>query len=112
DVCSSDLMIPNMSKVTEFFPRKRNLQLMRQLGLKEETFKLIHFGALGVANGIETILDAAKLIKNDSSIQFVFLGGGSTEKELMSICKKEGLDNVVFLPRRSEERRVGKECRV
>jgi len=92
-------MIPNMSKVTEFFPRKRNLQLMRQLGLKEETFKLIHFGALGVANGIETILDAAKLIKNDSSIQFVFLGGGSTEKELMSICKKEGLDNVVFLPR-------------
>ena len=69
-------MIPNMSKIDEFCQRKKNLNLLNKLGLKDSSFKIIHFGALGLANGIDSIIESAKLLKDDSSIEFVFIGGG------------------------------------
>src|SRR5690554_1095300 len=55
-------MIPNMSKIDKFWPRDKNEILQSEMGLKQDSFKIIHFGALGIANGAHTILDAAKLI--------------------------------------------------
>jgi glycosyltransferase involved in cell wall biosynthesis len=90
-------MIPNMSKIDDFWPRKKNLDLLNKLGLKDSSFKIIHFGALGLANGIDSIIESAKLLKDDSSIEFVFIGGGSLEKSLIKQCKKYNLTNVHFL---------------
>ena len=90
-------MIPNMSKIDEFWPRKKNLNFINELGLKDTTFKIIHFGALGLANGIGSIIESAKLLKDDSSIEFIFIGGGSTEQMLINQCKKNNLKNVHFL---------------
>lgn len=90
-------MIPNMSKKEEFWPREKSFELMTQLGLRKEAFKVIHFGALGIANGADTILETAKLMKDDISVQFILLGGGATEIKLKDICKREDLRNVVFI---------------
>ena len=90
-------MIPNMSKIDEFWPRRNNLKLVNKLGLKDSSFKIIHFGALGLANGIGSIIETAKLLKDNSSIEFVFIGGGSLEKSLIKQCKKYNLTNVHFL---------------
>lgn len=90
-------MIPNMSKIDEFWPRRNNLNLVNKLGLKDSSFKIIHFGALGLANGIGSIIETAKLLKDNSSIEFVFIGGGSLEKSLIKQCKKYNLSNVHFL---------------
>lgn len=92
-------MIPNMSKIDEFWIRAKNMQLMKELGLQENTFKVIHFGALGLANGADTIIESAKLLKNDSSVEFLFAGGGSQEPELKAMVKKCNLSNVRFLGR-------------
>lgn len=92
-------MIPNMAKKDEFWPREKDYELMGKLGLKSEALKIIHFGALGIANGADAILETAKLMKDDASVQFVFLGGGSTERKLKTICQKENLKNVIFLPK-------------
>lgn len=90
-------MIPNMAKVDEFYPRVKNTDLLKSLNLKQDSFKVIHFGALGLANGAQTIIETAKLLKDDSTIEFVFLGGGSTELDLINLCKQYGLSNVHFL---------------
>jgi len=90
-------MIPNMSKVDQFFPRAKNEEFAEKIGLKSDTFKLVHFGALGLANGADSIIESAKLLKSDDTIEFVFIGGGSTEKQLKERCKEYGLTNVLFL---------------
>lgn len=91
------VMIPNMAKIDKFWPRESNINLMQELRLSENTFKVIHFGALGLANGIDKVLDTIELMNNDSTVEFIFIGGGSTEKQLQARCGKKGLKNVKFL---------------
>ncbi len=92
-------MIPNMAKVDEFWIREKNVELEQKLGLKPNTFKVIHFGSLGLANGAGTIIESANLLKEDTSVEFLFVGGGSTEDQLMEECQKYQLNNVKFLGR-------------
>lgn len=90
-------MIPNMAKMDEFWPRGKNDQLMERLGLKKDSFKIVHFGSLGLANGAQTIVESAKLLNNREDIEFLFVGGGSTEKDLIEEVEKSNLKNVKFL---------------
>src|SRR5690554_4101739 len=90
-------MIPNMAKMDEFWPREKNYELMRVLGLKNDSFKIIHFGSLGLANGAHTIIESAKLMKEVSDVEFLFVGGGSTENDLICEVDKHQLTNVKFL---------------
>lgn len=92
-------MIPNMSKVDEFWPREKNRELEQRLGLNPDSFKIVHFGSLGLANGAETIIESAKLLKGEDSIEFLFVGGGSTEDKLIEECARHQLINVKFLGR-------------
>ncbi len=90
-------MIPNMSKMDEFYPRERNMDLIDSLGLSKTSFKLIHFGSLGLANGVDTIIESAKILREDSTIEFLFVGGGAIESDLRETCEKFDLKNVKFL---------------
>jgi len=90
-------MIPNMAKIDAFWPREKDYDLMLQLGLSKESFKVIHFGALGLANGAMTIVESAKLLNDKSNIEFIFIGEGSTGDELIKECQKNDLKNVHFL---------------
>ena len=90
-------MIPNMSKIDSFWPREKDFNLMKKLGLNTKSFKVIHFGSLGIANGAFSIIESAKLIKNNNNIEFIFIGSGSTEHELKNLCTKYNLENVHFL---------------
>ncbi|MBB4120083.1 glycosyltransferase involved in cell wall biosynthesis [Mesonia hippocampi] len=92
-------MIPNMAKIDAFWPREKNKQLQTELGLRTDSFKLIHFGALGLANGAMSIIRGAEELKEDTSIEFIFIGGGSTEEELKNYCQKHQLKQVHFLGR-------------
>lgn len=90
-------MIPNMAKMDEFWPRGKNDQLMEKLGLKKDSFKIVHFGSLGLANGAHSIIESAKLLKDREDIEFLFVGGGSTEQDLVDEVEKNNLKNVKFL---------------
>ncbi|WP_233882027.1 glycosyltransferase family 4 protein [Tenacibaculum piscium] len=92
-------MIPNMAKIDAFFPRDKNFKLLESLNLKKESFKVIHFGALGLANGAHTIINTAKLLKDNNEIEFIFIGGGATEADLIKECESNNLTNVKFLGR-------------
>ena len=92
-------MIPNMAKIDLFWPRAINIDLMTSLGLQRDSFKLVHFGALGQANGAMAIIESAKLVKNDPTFEFIFIGGGATEEDLKKECELSQLKNVHFLGR-------------
>lgn len=90
-------MIPNMAKKDEFWPREKDSELEKKLGLYSDSFKVIHFGALGQANGAYTIIESAKLMKDNHNVEFLFVGGGATEADLIEMVNKANLKNVRFL---------------
>ena len=92
-------MVPNMSKPDKFFPHEKNMDVAKQFGIDTTKFNVIHFGSMNPANGLEYILDAAKILQDKSvkDIQFVFMGGGAVEPRLRSIVKDKALKNVQFL---------------
>ena len=95
-------MIPNMAKPDKFYPREKNTAMLHELGLKEQSFKLIHFGAMGIANGLDYILDAAKLVhrKKGRAIEFIFLGDGAVVDKLKERVAEEQIGNVIFIEKK------------
>jgi len=58
----------------------------------------IFAGAHGIANGLDAVLDTAKVLKqkNRSDIRFLFVGDGKLKQSLIERAMKEGLDNCIF----------------
>ena len=90
-------MIPNMSKIDKFWPRDRSLELIKELNIKENSFKIIYFGAMGEANAIEYILDTVELLKGHEDIEFLFIGGGAKKDQLIDRIKNQPLNNASYL---------------
>ena len=88
--------IPNMSKIDKFWPREKNVTLTKELGLGEDSFKVVYFGSMGLTNGMDYIIDAAKVLNNTPELEFIFIGGGSKEPDLRLRCQEEGIKNVHF----------------
>lgn len=62
---------------------------------------LMYAGTHGLANGLDLVLDGAKLLQQDRqapNLQFVLLGDGPNKKHLINRAKAEGISNVTFLP--------------
>lgn len=57
-----------LTKIDKFYPRHIDEQLLDELNLSRTTFKIVHFGALGFANGAHTIIEGARHIKNTDDL--------------------------------------------
>ncbi len=69
---------------------------------KKESFIISYTGAHGVANGLDTPLEAAallQLVKTDKKIEFLFVGDGPEKEKLKQIAKEKNLNNVTFIDR-------------
>lgn len=92
-------MVPNMSKPEEFFPHDPNMAVANEFGIDMSKFNIIHFGSMGRANGLQYIIEAAKVAKERgmSDVEFIFMGDGATLPELENLVKDYDLKNVRFL---------------
>lgn len=92
-------MIPNMSKPDKFYPHDPSAEIVEKFGLDLSKFNVIHFGSMGRANGLQYIVEAAKVCRDKGvdDIEFIFMGSGVTEPVAKELCKKYGLANVKFL---------------
>lgn len=92
-------MVPNMSKPEEFFPHEPNLGIANEFGIDLAKFNIIHFGSMGRANGLQYIVEAAKITQNRGleDVEFLFMGDGATLPELKLLVEECELKNVKFL---------------
>lgn len=92
-------VIPNMSKPDEFYPHERLQEIVGRFGLRTDKFNIVHFGSMGVANGLMYIIDTAKLLrdKHIDDVNFIFVGDGATLPKLQAEVQQRGLNNVQFL---------------
>lgn len=67
-------------------------------------FIILFAGAMGLAQGLDTVLDCAKLCRETvPDVQFVMVGGGVDCSRLQQRAQEMELDNVTFLPPRPME---------
>ncbi len=80
-------MIPNMAKVDKFWLRPIDLSINEKYNLSNDTFKIIYFGTIGLANGMDYLIKSIKALdqQNISGFEFVILGDGAKKKDLFDI---------------------------
>ncbi|WP_273566576.1 glycosyltransferase family 4 protein [Maribacter halichondriae] len=75
---------------------KKDFELMKEMGLKRDSFKVVYFGAMGAANAMEYIYEATKRLQNDNDVEFLFMGSGFWEPKLRKMSQEDGLINLHF----------------
>lgn len=61
-------------------------------------FVVMYMGAHGAYNALDTIIDAALVLKNDPRFLFVLIGDGDEKPKLQKRVSDNHLANVIFLP--------------
>jgi glycosyltransferase involved in cell wall biosynthesis len=91
-------LIPNGANIELFRPDPQGAaRLRRELGL-EGAFVVLYAGIHGIAQGLEILLEAANLLRDEPGIQFVMLGEGPRKAALLQQCEALGLTNLRMLP--------------
>jgi colanic acid biosynthesis glycosyl transferase WcaI len=90
--------IPNWVNTDHIRPRKGSedpaIAEFRQGG----TFVVQYAGNIGYVQNLDMVLGAARHLKHDPGIRFVFIGDGNAKEALEAQAREQGLDNCVFLP--------------
>lgn len=55
-------------------------------------------GGLAASGSLDTLINAAALLKNEEKLHVVLVGKGPEKENLLSLVKKNQLNNVTFLP--------------
>ena len=63
-----------------------------------EQFVVLYAGAHGMSNDLNVVLDAAKLLVDETKMQIVLLGDGKEKPVLQARAAQMGLSNVSFIP--------------
>jgi glycosyltransferase involved in cell wall biosynthesis len=93
------VFVPNASDLDLFQPDVREPGFRARHGLEGKLVAL-YSGAMGRANGLDQLLDAAAVLKHEGieDVAFVAVGEGAAKPRLLQRVADEGLDNVLFLP--------------
>lgn len=65
-----------------------------KFGLQGKEFIVGYFGNLGTCQDIDTMLQAAKLLKDDDSVGFLIVGHGNKKESARSFVEEHNLKNV------------------
>lgn len=80
-----------------FKKENRDEDFRREIGI-ENKFALCYAGIHGIAQGLQVIINAAEIVKDEENIQFIFVGDGPEKQDLIKMAQERGLNNVTFLP--------------
>jgi len=86
-----------------FSPEKRNENLRRGLGVGPNDLLVAYVGLHGRFQGLDAILDAAGILRDQEGLRFVFVGEGVEKSRLKTKARAMGFANVTFLDARSKE---------
>jgi glycosyltransferase involved in cell wall biosynthesis len=89
--------IPNGTVVEMFNPQPSDLELKASLGL-EGKFIVTFAGTLGIAQGLWSLIHAAKLLRDHEDIALLFIGDGPVKRQLLELARDLQLANTYFLP--------------
>lgn len=75
-----------------------NNKILIDNNIDGDHFKIVYAGNIGTVQNVETILGAAKLLKENKNIYFYIFGDGVNKSKCKKIVKENNLSNVIFYP--------------
>jgi glycosyltransferase involved in cell wall biosynthesis len=89
------LFLPNAVDTNLLKPEPPNNEMRKRLGLHAKEV-IVYAGTHSIAHGLDVLLDAAELLRDDPTFHFVFVGAGSAKRKLMERARQSHLRNVSF----------------
>ncbi len=90
-------VVPNGANVDVFKYKPADRQTLRKEYGLEGKFVALYAGIHGIAQGLETIVQAAEILREDTDIQFLFIGEGPVKAELTSMAARMNISNITLL---------------
>lgn len=90
-------VIPNFVDVEDFRPLPKKNEFSLRYGLHDK-FVVSYAGNMGAPQGLETLIDAAHLLRHEEGIHFLMMGDGSERSSLIEMAQRLKLTNITFLP--------------
>ena len=87
-------IVPNWIDCRKVRPDPANL-----CGSKSREFTVMYAGNLGLSQGLETVLEAAHLTREDGRVKFVLVGDGARKSWLEHQARTLRLPNIKFIDR-------------
>lgn len=97
------VIIPDWADTTAIAPGPKRNAFALAHGLADK-FVVMHSGNIGLSQQLESLVDAAALLRDVPNLQVVFVGEGVNKAPLQARAAAAGLTNVTFLPFTPKER--------
>lgn len=97
-------LIPNGANVDQFQFQPGSRAQIRQESGWDEKLVAVYAGIFGIAQQLETVVEAARLVQDDPSLHFILIGDGPRKAVLMELVEQYGLPNLTVLPEMLPER--------
>jgi glycosyltransferase involved in cell wall biosynthesis len=102
EIASRVFIIPSWADPMEIKPIPKQDNWFAQKHDLVDRFTVMYSGNMGRCHDMETLLQAMAILR-DTSIQFVFVGGGDKRSYMQTISQELGLTNCLFLPYQPKE---------
>lgn len=97
------VVIPNGANLDLFQYRPDGRQRLREELKLGDKFVAIYAGIHGIAQGLETIIEAAHQLEEQSDVHFLMVGEGPQKADLMALASDYQLHNLTWVPERPRE---------
>jgi hypothetical protein len=91
-------VVRNGADLVRFAPGPKPDELVKRHALQGK-FVAAYIGTVGMAHGLETILEAASKLAANTAVAFVVVGDGAERSSLEAQAQRRGLSNVAFVGR-------------
>jgi glycosyltransferase involved in cell wall biosynthesis len=91
-------VLPPWAHDEELRPVPHSTNVFRREHGLDEKFVVMYSGNHSPCHPLDTVLEAAARLKDDSGVVFYFIGGGSLVPHVREFARSRGLANVVQLP--------------
>jgi glycosyltransferase involved in cell wall biosynthesis len=89
------LYLPNGVNIKTFYPMLMDTKWQKNLGLPIDKHIILYAGTHGYAHGLETLLETARLLREDN-VLFLCVGGGSEKSRIHTAAIEMRLNNMSF----------------
>jgi colanic acid biosynthesis glycosyl transferase WcaI len=103
-VSPSKISVVENGVETDVFRPREAQELRRELGA-EKKFVVSYVGTMGMAHGLETVIEAAvELQRTSPNVLFWLVGEGAEKQRLMDLAQSRALTNLRFIGQQSRDK--------
>lgn len=91
-------LFKNWTDCNLFYPINDQVNLKQEFGFSATHKVVLYSGAIGEKQGLDSIIYAAKALKDQQDLKFIICGSGPFQTDLRILANQFELKNVFFLP--------------